>query len=249
VTGLQLDLSRGLDPVNLAGEIGMTPDQWQADVLRSRDPRLLLNCCRQSGKTTVAAICSLHEALYRANALVLVLSASERQARELFRTALVGYRVLGRPVSSEAENRLSLELENGSRIVVVPAQAGTVRGYAAVTLLVVDEAAQVPDELYMTVRPMLAVSGGRVVAMSTPYGRRGWWWEAWRSDEPWERYLVPASQCPRITSEFLDEERRTVGEWWFSQEYECEFMDAQSAAFRETDIQAMFSEGIEAWNF
>lgn len=244
---LATDLARRLDPVALAAQIGMVPDEWQAGVLRSPGLRLLLNCCRQSGKTTVAALLALWTALYEAASLVLVLSASERQARELFRTALVAYRVLGRPVPSEAENRLSLELENASRIVVVPATAGTIRGYAAVRLLVVDEAAQVPDELYATVRPMLAVSGGRVVAMSTPFGRRGWWWEAWRSAEPWERYEVPASTCPRISPAFLEEEHRTLGEWWYRQEYLCEFLDAQTAAFREEDVEAAFDREVEAW--
>ena len=67
------------------------------------------------------------------------------------------------------------------------------------------------DELYMAVRPMLAVSGGRLVAMSTPFGTRGWWYEAWESSEPWERYEVPATMCPRISAEFLEEERRSMG--------------------------------------
>ncbi|MCG8456864.1 MAG: hypothetical protein MI919_11335, partial [Holophagales bacterium] len=64
---------------------------------------------------------------------------------------------------------------------------------------------------------MLAVSSGRLLALSTPFGTRGWWYEAWRSDEPWERYEIPAAECPRISPEFLEEERRTMGEWWFRQ--------------------------------
>jgi hypothetical protein len=247
VSALAADLARALDPVALAGEIGMVPDAWQAAVLRSSASRVLLNCSRQSGKTTTAALLALHVALYEPGALVLVLSASERQARELFRVALVAYRVLSRPVPSEAENRLSLELENGSRIIVVPATAPTIRGYAAVRLLIVDEGAQVPDELYATVRPMLAVSGGRIVAMSTPFGRRGWWFEAWRGDERWERYEVPASDCPRISAAFLAEERETVGEWFYRQEYQCEFLDGQGAAFREEDIERMFAEEVAPW--
>jgi len=248
MTALALDLARALDPVALAREVGMIPDDWQARVLRSRSGRILLNCCRQSGKTTVAALLSVHTAVYRSGALVLIVSASERQARELFRCALVAYRTLGRPVPSEAENALSLSLENGSRIIVVPATAGTVRGYAAAALLVIDEAAQVPDELYATVRPMLAVSGGRVVLMSTPFGRRGFFFEAWRSEEPWERYTVPATEVPRIPAEFLAEESRTLGEWWFRQEYLCQFLDATSAAFRETDIEAAFDPEVVAWS-
>ncbi len=59
---------------------------------------------------------------------------------------------------------------------------------------------------------MLAVSGGRLICMSTPWGKRGWWHESWVSDEAWERYEVPATQCPRIPQEFLEEERRVLGQ-------------------------------------
>jgi hypothetical protein len=94
---------------------------------------------------------------------------------------------------------------------------------------------------------MLAVSGGRLVALSTPFGTRGWWYEAWRSGEPWERYEVPAAECPRISPEFLEEERRTIGDWWFDQEYGCRFLDAQSAAFRREDIDRAFEEEVDTW--
>ena len=63
----------------------------------------------------------------------------------------------------------------------------------------------------------------------------------------WERYEGPATQCPRISAEFLEEERRELGEWWFNQEYMCIFMDAQSAAFRREDIDAAFDNEVETW--
>ena len=40
---------------------------------------------------------------------------------------------------------------------------------------------------------MLAVSKGRLIAMSTPFGARGWWYEAWKSEDTWERYEVLAA--------------------------------------------------------
>lgn len=49
------------------------------------------------------------------------------------------------------------------------------RGYSAAALIVLDEAARVPDDLYSAVTPTLATSGGRIIAMSTLFGRRGWW--------------------------------------------------------------------------
>jgi len=236
-----------LDPVVFSRQAGIEPDPWQARLLRTARPRVLVNCSRQSGKSTTMATLGLVKALYAPGSLTLITSPTQRQSGELFRKLLGVYRGLGRPVAADAESALQLELENGSRIVALPGKEGTIRSYSAVDLLLVDESSKVPDDLYMTVRPMLAVSHGQLIAGSTPFGTRGWWYEAWRGNEAWERYEVPATECPRITPEFLAEERRVMGDWWYSQEYECQFLDAQSAAFRAVDIERALAEDIETW--
>jgi len=242
------DLACALDPVALARAAGIHPDPWQIRYLRSMHPRKLLNCSRQSGKSTAVSVKAVHRALYHPGALVLMLSPSLRQSGELFKKALSVYRDLGRPVSAESETALTLTLDNGSRIVSLPGKEGTIRGYSGANLILIDEASRVADELYFSVRPMLAVSGGTLEAPSTPFGTRGWWYSAWRETlQDWERYEVPATSCPRIPAAFLEEEKQTMGEWWFRQEYECLFMDAQSAAFRRADIDAAFEEGLETW--
>ena len=241
------DLALALDPVRLAQRAGFQPDPWQRDVLRSPSRRQLLNACRQSGKSTTAAVLAVHTAVYHPGALALLVSPTLRQSGELFRKCLALYRALGQPVPAAAETALSLALENGSRLVAVPGREGTVRGYSAADLIAIDEAARVPADLYAGLRPMLAVSGGRLVAMSTPFGARGWWYEAWRSDGPWERHEVPATACPRISPEFLAEEERTLGRFWFEQEYLCRFLDAETAAFRREDVEGAFTEEVEAW--
>ena len=240
------DLLVALDPVRLAERCSLIPDSWQRDVLRSVSPRMLLNASRQSGKSTTVAMLNVHTALYHPGSLCLMLSPTLRQSGELFRKArdLLGQ---VQPERLPEETALSLRLANGSRIVSLPGKEGTVRGYSAVTLLCIDEASRVPDDLYMACRPMLAVSGGRLVAMSTPFGTRGWWYAAWRSTEAWERYEVPAEQCGRISPAFLDEERRTIGEWWYHQEYGCEFLDAQSQAFTRDEIDRAFTEAVTTW--
>src|SRR5919199_3284635 len=179
IAELAVDLAAALDPVALAQQAGLDPDPWQRDVLRSTAPRVLLNCSRQSGKSTISALLALHTALYTPSALVLMLSPSLRQSAELFRKGLDLYRALGRPVPAQAETSLRLELEGGSRIISLPGSEATIRGYSGVRLLVIDEAARVEDTLYGSLRPMLAVSNGRLIALSTPFGRRGWWVEAW----------------------------------------------------------------------
>jgi len=241
------DLATALDPVRLVQRAGRTPDPWQAQILRSTAPRILLNCCRQSGKSATAADLAVHTAIYDPGSLVLLLSPSLRQSGELFKKATATYRALDRPVAAESETALSLTLENGSRIVSLPGQEGTIRGFSGVRLLVVDEAAWVPNDLYVAVRPMLAVSQGRLIVMSTPHGTRGWFYDAWKGDEPWERVEVPATACPRISAEFLAEEQRTIGEWWFSQEYGCQFLNAETQAFRREDIDHAFREEVTTW--
>jgi hypothetical protein len=245
---LSLDLAFGLDAVLVAQEMGLDPDSWQQKFLRQPAQRTLLNASRQSGKSTVVGILAAHTALYDPGSLTLLLSPTQRQSHELFRKALDAYRAIPTAIPIVQESALRLEIENGSRIVALPGKETTVRGFSGVRLLAVDEAARVPDELYYSVRPMLAVSGGRLVALSTPFGTRGWWYDAWQSDEAWERYLVPASECPRISNEFLEEERRSMGEWWWAQEYGCEFLDGETQPFGREDVERAFEEEVEAWD-
>jgi hypothetical protein len=188
----------------------------------------------------------LHTALYEPGALVLLLSPTLRQSAELFRKVADLYRALGRPIPPAAESSLRLELDNRSRVVSLPGSEATIRGYSGVRLLAVDEAARVPDALFFSVLPMLARSGGRLVALSTPWGRRGWWYEASRSGD-WERSTLPAEATGRIPPDALAEAERTMGAWWFAQEFGCEFLDAESAAFRAEDVERAFAEGVETW--
>ena len=243
--GLAADLAVALDPAHLAKQAGLEPDAWQMQALRSGSPRMLLNCSRQSGKSTVSAALAVHTALYQAGSLVLLLSPSLRQSQELFRKALDFYRAAAEPESPEAESALRLELANGSRIVSLPGKETTVRGYSGVRLLIVDEASRVPDELYYSVRPMLAVSGGRLLALSTPFGKRGWWHQEWeQGGDRWERVKITASECPRISPLFLEEERATLGPWWYSQEYECQFRDSVDSVFSYETVMAAITPDV-----
>ena len=138
---------------------------------------------------------------------------------------------------------LSLELVNGSRIVTLPGDEATVRGFSSVSLCIVDEAARVSDGLVPAIAPMLAVSRGRLLLLSTPFGRRGTFFDAWESADPsWERIKAVASECPRIDAEFLAEQRRLLGPRYYAQEYESEFIDADGQLFSSESIMAMFAD-------
>lgn len=241
------DLLLAVDRVAFARGLGLEPDHWQQEALGCDHPRQLYNCSRQSGKSTIVAIKSLHRAVYYPNSLVLLLSPSLRQSLELFKKVTQFYQRMAVLAPAQSESAMKLELKNGSRIVSLPGSEQTTRGYSKVDLLIIDEAARVEDELYFTVRPMLAVSRGQLIAVSTPFGARGWWWSAWESKEDWKRFRVTAEDCPRISRTFLAEEEKNLGPWWFRQEYFCEFMDAETQAFCAEDIKALFDQGVEAW--
>ena len=80
--------------------------------------------------------------------------------------------------------------------------------------------------------------------MSTPYGKRGHFYEAWNDTAAWYRVEVPATDCPRITPEYLAGERKALGEMWFRQEYMCEFADVIDAVFRMADIERALTDDI-----
>jgi hypothetical protein len=229
---------------------GMSPDPWQADCLRSSRSNKLLLCSRQSGKSQTAAGLALRTALLQPGSLTLLLSPSLRQSGELFRDKVARlYAALGRPVATVQESALTMQLANGSRIVSLPGEESNLRGYSSVAMLVLDEASRVEDALYRSVRPMLAVSRGQLVALSTPFGRRGWFWDSWSGSEPWERIKITADQCPRIAPEFLAEERRSIGDRWYQQEYLCEFLSAVGAVFSGDDIDAALVSQVQPLEF
>jgi hypothetical protein len=178
---LSYTLAMALDPSRILAAQGLAPDPWQCELLLSSDRQILLNCSRQSGKSTVVSALALHTALFTPAALVLLLSPSQRQSGELFRKVLDAYNTLKRPVPASYETQLKLELANGSRVVCLPGREETIRSFSGVNLLILDEAARVPDDLYRSVRPMLAVSQGRLVALSTPFGQRGWFYQEWKN--------------------------------------------------------------------
>jgi hypothetical protein len=234
-----------LDAVTLMRQAGLEPDQWQAEVAQSQSSRILLNCCRQSGKTSLTAALALATAFREPSALVLVLSPSLRQSQESFRKVLELYRTCAAPLPTSAASALRLELVNGSRIVSLPGTEGTVRGFSRVRLLVIDEASRVEDSLYFSVRPMLSISQGRLIALSTPFGRRGFFHKEWSAGEGWERVEVNAYACPRISREFLEQERRSLPALWFQSEYMCEFVDTVDQVFLYEHVHAALSSEVQ----
>src|SRR5215210_2300468 len=222
-----------LDPVAFAEDIGMRSDPWQVEMLRSRRERMLLNCSRQSGKFSSVAVLALWRALCFPNSLVLCLSPSLRQSSELFNKVATYYADLGKPISTKEEQKLSIRFENRSRVVALPSNEATVRGFSKVDLCLIDEAARVPARLYHSVTPMLATSKrSRMILLSTPAGQEGNFFAAWtRGGRRWERYQGTADMVPRISEEFLAFERAELPKSVYEQEYECKFVAPANSYF------------------
>jgi hypothetical protein len=244
MVSLAQDLRLALDRVSFAKRLGLEPDPWQEDLLRSTSDRVLLNCCRQSGKSTMAALIALHRALYRPDSLCLILAPAERQAKETFGKVADLYRRLGHSVVPDSHRKLGMKLTNGSRIEALPGTEKTIRGFSGVDLLIMDEAARVDDGLYFAVRPMISVSRGSLLILSTPAGRRGVFFEDWTEGLGWQRFEITAEECPRISETFLAEERRSLPARIYRQEYECSFEDVEDAVFAYEDVQAAISTEV-----
>lgn len=243
---LCLDVLCAEDPDALARRSGLQPYPYQTTVLRSQARQRILNWSRQAGKSSVTAYLPVHTALYQPGSLTLILGPGERQAELLLKKVYQVVRRLGPDVvATEKENVLFLKLANGSEIHALPGKEGTIRGFSGVDLIVIDEAAKVQDDLYYTVRPMLAASMGKIVLLSTPFGRRGFFHDVWfRGGNQWERSEVKANDVPHITPEFLEEERSSglLPEQWFQQEYFCHFMDTIGAVFTLEQIERAMSD-------
>jgi hypothetical protein len=225
-------LALALDPTRLLAAQDLSADPWQRELLFCPARYLLLNCSRGAGKTRVTSALGLHAALFRPRSLVLLLSRAQRQARELLRYCKQGYHAVGRPVAAVKHNAGELEFANGSRIVALPGSESTIRGFQGVHLLVIDEAARVPDDLIASVSPMTATVNGRQVWLSTPFGKSGLFWREWHDAQgPWMRFRIPWQECPRLHADFIAEERRKFGASWVAQEYECSFESLEGLVY------------------
>ena len=222
--------------------LGFHPDRHQCLVLDPSIQRGILNCTRQWGKSTVTAAKAIHHAVTVAGSLTLVASPSARQSGEFLRKAETFARKLKLDPRGDGDNAISLLLPNNSRIVGIPANEDTTRGFSAVTLMLIDEASRVPDSFYYSLLPtMITRADAALWLMSTPNGKQGFFYNEWIGEEDWTRIEVPATDCPRIPQKSLDRERRHMTKAMFEQEYLCKFI-APDNSFFDADMVREASE-------
>jgi hypothetical protein len=188
----------------------------------------------------------LHHCLTTPNALGMVFSPTMRQSREFTRYCKNIDRAIGNPIKRVADNSQEIEWANGSRLLSLPDSHEGVVGFTP-TYVVIDEASRVSDPLYKSIRPMLAL-GATFLAISTPFGKRGWFFDVWDAPLRLQRFhhwKVTADDSPRISKEFLEEERSELGDRWFRQEWYCSFEDAVDSVFSAETINKAFRADVE----
>ena len=105
---------------------------------------------------------------------------SERQTGEFLRKMHDLLHALDIKPRRDGYNRTHFSCPTARESSVCPARLHkTIRGFSALSLLIFDEAAQVPDELYVALRPMLATTNGALWLLSTPYGKQGFFYNEW----------------------------------------------------------------------
>lgn len=239
---LVADLVASLDPVAFASKCEVTPHAWQTDALRSVAPRECWVVGRQCGKSTAAGLVAVHTAIYRPGSTTIMLSPGQRQSNELFQKAKTFYRRLGKPAGSTSDSSTQLETESGSRIISLPGTGATVRSYSA-DLVLVDEASRVDEETWTAVRPFVAMTGGRIVLLSTPWTRDGFFADAAMGRDP--GWLVRTIKAESVLPQaFLDQERAGMAPADFDREYGVSFDATMSALWTEQQWRDLFDPAV-----
>lgn len=225
--------------------LGIDLDAIQESILNGKVHRVILNCSRQWGKSMLAVVTAVLRMLTQKGCLVLATGPAARQPAE-FLAKVEGYlRQLGVSWGRVKGQDLSLQLQNGSRLIGLPGNGPTSRGFTA-HMLVVDEAAFAPDPLYDALRPSVSQSRGDVWLLSTPNGRKGFFYRAWTNTaEAWTKVLGPATECPRIPKSELDANRQGMTASVFAREFLCRFEEGDWAFFSGDSIEKAVQKDLE----
>jgi Terminase large subunit, T4likevirus-type, N-terminal len=215
------DLAYTIDPALwVQKRLGVTPSDWQSQFLRApAGASLIVLTARQVGKTTVAGWAIAHFMLYNPGGLSVIACPSHRQSVEAVRR--VKEHLLTLEVKLKVDNVYSLELESGSRVLALPGSDDSIRGLTVDGWIVADEAARLSDDLISALRPMRARRPqARFAMLSTAWSRTDPFWKAWADDDPsWLRLKATADVPGLFSPQYLEQERRALGEHSFNREY------------------------------
>lgn len=226
---------------------GYVVDDWQHELLTAQEKLILAIATRQAGKTQCAAARIGADAASEPETTWVVASPSFTQsARILGRLRVMWRRVMDYHRDADVppprimnRDRGRIIFENGSHVIALPDNPVTIRGETAHGLLV-EEAAYVGNEAREVVDFMLGATGGRTIEISSAGIIGTAMHTKWLDyDAPDVRRIeVPYWRVPRISAEFVEQQRRTKPAAVFAREMECVWSARDGAMFREADIRA-----------
>ncbi|MDA1338535.1 MAG: terminase family protein [bacterium] len=216
-------------------------DPWQKKLLEA-EGNIVVRSGRQSGKSTAIAIKTGDYAVNNRKSQILVISAVERQAYLLFEKILTyiedKYPTMIKG-GRERPTKSQIRLKNGAVIRCLPTGL-TGRGIRGFNLLIADEAAFIPENVWSAVTPMIAITEGQIILLSTPFGRSGYFYRCFK-DDSFEKFHVSSEDCPRmqseISKEFLKQEKNRMTKLQYAQEYLGEFVDELRQLFSDDLIK------------
>ena len=216
-------LSVSLDPVERFRMTIGEPDPYQIEIMRTdpeRNPDDQFVTClasRQVGKSTTIAGLSWDDATR--GKTVLIAALMQRQSMELLRRVIDFKNADPFAPRVIRQTLTELELQNGGRVISIPATDGA-RGFTADTV-VLDEASFLDDLAIAALLPMRKASG-RVLMISTANGRQGFFYDTWVSKKT-RRIYARSVDIPRLT-EKVAYDRRFMNDLRFRSEHLCEFL-------------------------
>jgi len=232
------NVAEDLDPSLLFDRVIGEPDPWQRDFLTSTAMFLCCLCSRQVGKSTSTA--ALAWAALSRGEFVLVVAPSERQSRELFKKVLFFRHHSGTSIRSVRSTLSELELENGGRLICVPASSDSIRGFTVERgLIIFEEAAFIADDVFSAVIPMRGVRG-RIIMITTPAGPSGAFFDYWSKGKVAKIFARSLDQ-PRL-AEKVAFDREHMPPLKFQQEHEALFLGAGTPFFDRDTIRRAFRD-------
>lgn len=236
---------------------GFIFDQWQQEVLDASG-NLLLCTGRQVGKTTTLAIKAARYMMQHKNSRIIVVSLTEDQAQLIIIMILTffekNYKTwLKRPYTKNITKN-KIVLNNGSQVLSRPVgnTGDAVRGFTG-DVLIIDEASRMPEQVWTSAKPTLLTTGGELWICSTPFGRKGYFYDCWEnknnrfkvfhisSEEVIKNRPISASWTEKkreAALQFLDDEKRDMSELLYAQEYLGKFIDELRQLFPDEMIEA-----------
>ena len=218
--------------------LNVEPFDYQKNVLDADSNRVAFVSGRQVGKSRTASWIALHKAITSPDSVILITAPTQRQSSELFaqvRKEMNKSNLDDSMWGAIRTTRTEIEFVNGSRILCLPAgdDGSTIRGYTA-DLIIVDEAAFIPDEVFhQALSPMMAVTDGKMVLLSTPFGASGFLYEAFHGklSEDWFTERVPTYRNPLVGEKFISEQQDQLSSIDFKQEILGQFEEAANSYF------------------